>query len=713
MAARFDQQLQIVRQNLSTGAAQGLQSLAGEFQRFSDQKVQEFQQEQAKIAVRQGQEAFTRGEKPVFADENVFLGRKNAIAYNKGLEHSYLSSLSNDIRGGLAEAETANQADLLGYQNAAKAFMKGTMSEVDPRVALRVQQSFEEQITLGSARVSRRQFDEDRKEQRAISDQNIDTLAKTAYDSARGLDMTSVQQVGAELNAALESGITAGLYKQSEVNKLKQNIATETTIQGKLGELEQVMDQGGIDAGIDFLRDVQDTDITGLSTESKKQLMTRLAARISTANSQRVQALQNRDAETLVKMNNLIVESQRPGADKDAIIAQGVEMFNNEDMSAGELGRLFNNLNVGAAKQQEDDEEVAKVIARFAFEGQQISQKGVDMYYARHMETSVTNAPTPHFANAEVAEFARTHRMIPTQYQQQIANDISTGEPELVARAVDFIDRIDDIPGIDPFDKFSKQERAFAMNVLALSQNMPPEKAIEIARQNTTGATTAMVEARNEQIGIWNRPGKNNKDFKNYTEIVRDEFDTRPGGINEGLMAKEYKDTFESLYRLGTPEEAAADTARRIVSTNWKEDVVTGKTYKYPVSEFVTDYGRTQKDMVQSITQAIEEGKLTSATGVVDFKPEMEDIIIYSDDRTAREAALGTPSYLAAVVHPETGELLNLSGFRWAPPYADMQRDAGDLDKQVEVIRNNSRLRNQRNIGRAAELNELSSLGVL
>ena len=692
MAERFDQQVQIVRQNLSSGAAQGLQSLAGEFQRFGDIKLQEFKEEQAKTALRKGQEAFTQGKKPSFADENVFIGRDNAIAFNKGLEHSYVSSLSNDIRAGLSQAETENQADTLGYTNAAGAFRSGVLKEVDPRVALKVQQSFDEQITLGMSRVSRNQFNKAREEQRAVSDQNIETLSDAAFTGARNLNMTEVRQAGQELLTAIDTGVAAGLYKPSEAAKLKQGIQAEATIQGKLGELEQLMQAEGIDAGSNFVRDMRDVDVEGLDEKAKKSMLTRMTARVSSANSERVQILNNRKADTLIEVNSLILESQQPGADSDALIAKGVEMFEKEEMTGGELSRLFNSINTGKAQRDDLEADVSAVMIRTSgFESQQVSQRGVDEYYRRYMETQAVNAPTPAIRNAEVAQFVEQSGMVPSQFQAQVLNNINTGDNTLVAESIDFIDRIDNIPGVDPFDKFSKEQRAFANSVLALSQNVLPEKAVEMARLNTDMSNAAMVAARDDQIKIWNRPGKQNRDFKDYAKIVRAEGDFVANSINEANMAKEYRDTFESLYRLGSPEDAAAGTALRTLQTNWQEDGVTGRTYKYPVSQYVNDFEGAENDMLDSVKTAIGKKQFTSATGLLDFVPKASDIRLYSDDRTAREATARQPTYLAYLIHPETKELINLTGFRWEPPYAKEQANAQDVDKTVETIRANSR----------------------
>jgi hypothetical protein len=689
-------------------------ALGGQMQEFAQQQLGVAKQEAARRSLREGQEAHIRGTHPEFADEDVFFGRDNAIAYNKGLAHSYISDVSNSNRLALANAETENMEDTQGYINAATSYRNGVMQGIDPKVAVEVQQSLDEQITLGTARVTRREFEATRKENRAISDQNIETLAQDAAAAAYDLDMAGVQQAGKELIGALDRGLESKLYKQSEVDKIKKSVSDEITTKGKLGELEQILQMDeGIAKAVEYIDKLRNTEVTGLDETAHAKMVTRLEARVSDANTSRTTILNNRSAETLVDMNELVVDAQTGKIDQDTAIARGVAMHDEYDMSSGELAKLFTTLRARGEKQAEDDQAKADVMIRFGNPGHQTTQKGVDLFWDEHYQKRFLEAPTTADRNASAASFIEAQRKIPTVVKNQVINDIYTGDPQAVGAAIDLIDRIDNVPGLDVFAGFSKEERAYAGAVKALMASMSAEEAVKIANQQTDMSNKPLVEARDEQIKIWNRPGKNNRDFKNYAEIVSDEYGFTTGSINESTAAAEYKDVFESLYRLGSGEEYAHETALRVVGTNWKEDAITGRTYKYPVQTYVTDYGLVRKDMMASVSEAVKLNNEAGGVNFIGFDVKPENVILYSDERTAREASAKQPTYLVALFDPDTERFVNLTGFRWRPPYEQDQAVRQDPQALVDAIRRQSQETLSQRKRQTQQLSELSSLGVL
>ena len=214
------------------------------------------------------------------------------------------------------------------------------------------------------------------------------------------------------------------------------------------------------------------------------------------------------------------------------------------------------------------------------------------------------------------------------------------------------MDRIDKVRGL-PDNSFSANDRAFAQTVSDLSVNMEPEQAIELARRNTDPNDRSRIEARKDQI----KEMQKGFGADTYREQVEDHFNpwfgsTTVDDISGDKIAKEYGDLFEQHYLAGMDEKAAKAKALEIVGRNWKESKVTGKTrvMKYAPEDYYDVAGNTEY-----IGEQLHKAVLENWFGDVNFSKK--DIIILSDDRTAREASAGMPSYLVYVNHPSEGIL--------------------------------------------------------
>ena len=151
---RFDQQVQLQFGSARTGAAEGLMNLSRKFEGFRQQAFQDRQEKVVQEQTQAGLEAYQKGEKPTFMDEDRLIGGVSAKAYNKGLRAAYLASLSNDVREDLANFEREHGSDSIAYQNAVSAHRAALEKEVDPSVLPDVLARFDDAASRGLDRKS-------------------------------------------------------------------------------------------------------------------------------------------------------------------------------------------------------------------------------------------------------------------------------------------------------------------------------------------------------------------------------------------------------------------------------------------------------------------------------------------------------------------------------------------------------------------------------
>jgi len=201
-------------------------------------------------------------------------------------------------------------------------------------------------------------------------------------------------------------------------------------------------------------------------------------------------------------------------------------------------------------------------------------------------------------------------------------------------------------------------------------QNMEPEEAIRLARQNTDPNDQARINSRVAKI-------KDEGFADDYQDIVNnaDLFDPifglpRTNSVTEGQIAQEYKVLFEEHFKAGMSESAAKDKALQLIDRNWGVTNATPKeqAIKYPPEDFYQVNGSVeyiQKDLAKSIN--------TQFIGIPKYSND--DIMLVSDQRTAREASTGKPTY-TVIIKTEAG-LMPLIGFRYVP----------DVNAQIQAVK--------------------------
>lgn len=259
---RFDQQVAITRQNLSSGAAPGLESIGQDIQRFSMQQAQQavegFVRDQQEQALVEGQAAFVRGEQPQFREEGALVGGVRNEAFNKGLRHAYEASLANDMRETFAQIERENPDDVAAYQEELSGYRSGLLSEVDPVSLGAVTRQFDEQATLGTIRVQDSQAAKLRLESKNISENNRANSINAALSAARqgqgAQAATHLQEFTAFTDDAVDAEFIDGTQRKEDF-RLAKSTVHQSDLMGQLERIALDPNQG-IQAAFQALTDL-------------------------------------------------------------------------------------------------------------------------------------------------------------------------------------------------------------------------------------------------------------------------------------------------------------------------------------------------------------------------------------------------------------------------------------------------------------------------
>jgi ribosomal protein S20 len=615
--ARFDEQVNLQFASPRTGAAQGLTGLANKFERLRQEKAAQRERRVIAEQAQAGQQAFKKGEKPQFMDEERLIGGVSAKAYNKGLRAAYLASLSNDVREDLATLERENATDSAAYQNAITAHREALSSQVDPSVMPEVLARFDDAASRGMVRVQDKEFRLQREEQISTVNDAIASAGNDAARFARTGDLDSAAQSLVSVREQLDLAVDAEIIGQDQADEAFGRLQREAIEQENRFNFENIAETQGFPAAYRALDDIAGKPPKGWSPDEWKAYIT------------------DQQAELGRKERRL--EEQK--------------LFTEAEL---EKARNFANIEKRLA---EGDERIV------------MDEKAVNEYYVDLIQPNIQNLPVDQ-RDAVVANYIDKTKVVPSSVKAQVTNNIRSGNPELIAESSAFIARLDDVPGVSE-DLANPNERAFAQVVVDLMANMIPEEAVRVARAATDPKDEARIKAVDEQIKQQFKGFGSSSKTDWFKEQARETFssflsvDPDVDPLNEDQMGKEWGDAWEAHRRAGMDDEAARKAASGVIKRNWSE--FNGQVMKYAPDVY---YGTPDGDNQYIIDQ------LTADIRKDSFQPvKLEQIKLVSDDRTSRMAALGQPDYAVMVVQ-ESGEIFRYPPtFRWSPDLgAELER---------------------------------------
>ncbi len=683
MAERFQNSFSSSFSNLGTGAGSSLMQLGNRFAQFGQQQIALANQQLDKAGKIIAQEEEQRG-RAAFAEdqpfeeqkkEESFVGGVRSKAYNKGLQASYMASLSNDNRKTLNGLALEHQDDVLGFDQAVIAQRDALRQEVDPSVMPFVVEHFEELATSHRNKIQNSASVQVRKEQMQTELANLATISDDIQVYSRSGDTQIAAQAIQDYDLHLKAMVIAEHITPAEAKeKLKEQkmIAQGSTM---LGNLERMAEIEGIEAAFASLDSLDDMPPKEFTQQEWDTWRTAAASRISQIANIKANAEAELTVEESREISNIKIMSRTGQGDLAEIVIRTDQLFEKGKITETERTSIITNAINGQKKSAQEALVFNQISSRL--KGDQsvvVDDKDVSKYYDKFI------APT---ADPEQKiQFVRSMNMVPSALKSEVLNGLQSSDDALIVQSAQMMDQIDNIPGL-PERTFSNNERAFANNVVSLLENMSPAEAVALGNQLVDPTNQARVEARTEEL----KEDQKGIGGINYREVVDDHFNPFFGGtqvddVSGDQLAKEYRDIYESLFKSGMNKEGAKQKAFQLIERNWGVSGVTNKIMKYAPDKFYQVAGSV--DYIKEQLLADVNESIATATPY-----KIEELFLQATEETAR-LNNGLPAYRVFAVR-ETGiELLHTQP--WAPDIqAEIDR-VGTLNREdLERLQEESR----------------------
>lgn len=248
-AKRFTDQVGIQQQNLSTGFAQGantllnrLQSFKQSTERLTDVLETKRGEEEAKLAIAEGK-PFKKKEAGLV--EKVLTGGVATAQYNKSLETAYLAGLGNDAKEAINVIEAENSNNIGQFNDKAQGYVSGVLKTVDPSVRDKVAEFLDGQLTNSRMRVHRNTIKKNKADAAAESAVAITSFGNEAARLSReGNEVGAAENI---LNAfeTIDGMVESGDLKADRAAIMKREINREASEQASRKRFDDLIKSDG------------------------------------------------------------------------------------------------------------------------------------------------------------------------------------------------------------------------------------------------------------------------------------------------------------------------------------------------------------------------------------------------------------------------------------------------------------------------------------
>lgn len=636
--------------------------------------------------------------------------------YNSAVRAGYESNLSTSISNIIADAEVEHSDDLEAYNNSVQGSLKGLMSTVPDEYKGSVNNMIARVGGKASRNIAERQRVKILEETANSVITEADRLEKEILQIARdGGDTSELygQYVVSLTNLADQGGVDA-VKAQASIDGLADNMVVE----GVIGEFNRAITAEGdpksqafnARAVVEKLRDNPDKRLTPAQNDT---LLNKLNAQVTALETKIAQDEEKLSAEEQKIKSDFRIQVGL-GLDSPVnLTAKAEQLYRDEVLTPGERADYIIQINKTSEAQRKKAEGKSRVASIVGSDQPTavsssgfipITQNDVNNYYS---ETYNQALPTdnPDVRSRLQAEFVRKTRFVPEEMAQELTNDLRSGDPERIQNASETIDRIAGIPGAT--DKISKEDRAFAAQVGFLSQFKGGDVAVQEALVQTDRDDSARIEARKKTIK------DNADDFADtYANDMVDIYGTGffgsefgPNDIAQYQLVKDYGKLVESYYIGGMDLKNAKKAAQLDITTNYKESEFGFMKFR---PEDYYGVGGSVQYMRENLYNEI-----MGPTGIAGISIRKEDIILVSDDETARTASTGKPTY--RVMYKDANGNLNYlmfegedkQGNRITLDRYDPAPDVPSEEEQAEIIKRQAEMEMQLKIEQDEKLREI------
>ena len=630
----------------------------------------------AEVTKAAGEKGLAAGEKAALEGISVKLREDDTLAakaFNESLQAGYLARMDVIVQDKAAQMAQEHATDPQGF-NARWASMREEVLGAMPKEWRR-----DVDLELERRRV------------RLIQPISAATVAEVQGEANADLLTASDRYAGAAArdwregrpDAAMEN---AGRYElfldkrtdmtpqQKEAAKLA--LRRDGRKQAVLGEFERTA-ANGLDAAERFVADFDGGKWQIVDPDEKDALGRALGARLNDMKVADGRAKAEADAEasayrarTIADLDLRISRGQAGYAELDDARAAG--MF---DRDPGRYTTLAKAIDKRGEEDRKRAENVALVNGALMGDtvldpGDAGHRKAADDAYSAWADQEAVGALAPEVRNAAAADFVSRTGIVPARMASEIRTGLR-GTAELQVAAADLVSRIELLGG-EKLTGIGERTMAKARLIDSMVRaGIKPEDAVGRAAELTDPTKRAAIEAREVAF----------KDLEPITTAqVADlfdgwlpwEWDPAVPDMEAVALAEDVNGLFKRQYLLTGDETLARDYAKRKIRNTWGVTNTDGmaRLMKYPPEAFYSIGG--DDDWMHSQLLADLHG-----LGLPE-KTDPTDIVLEADERTAREASAGKPTYSVLVRNAEglfEPFTTDQGVVRWAPDAAGAKDD--------------------------------------
>lgn len=604
--------------------------------------------------------------------------------FNKASILAHRAQIGIDTKAELDRIQNENKLDPEAFKNAAQSFRAGTLQGMPEELAVIVGQDIDSSVSSRLSKLNNEFFKRQERQNQATFLEGLESATDDILNSARDGDELRLKDLIVEQNSSIDTAVEAGLLDPVKAGQIKEDVRERITQQETLREVDEVVFaedltlEEKVIKGAEFVNSLRTRELKDLSPEQKDSLVKVVGGKVADLQRQLAQETTKLSLEDERRISNLKVSARQGFEDSQTLIEKIETEFNNEKISGNERTSLLNDVFSGNRKQVQKLQDFSLVAQKLTgnFPEIVLQQKTIDAYYDEVAAPQLQGIG-PAEKVASQAQYISTLKAVPTTVKREIANNLLSGDSELIVQTADLINRIDEIPGLQDL-AVNANQRAFVENVVDLSVSMEPEQATQLARELTDPRDKARVEARESDI-------KSEKMQEDYSDWVEDGFESFLGAdfltdnVNKEAVEVEFKSSFEAFFKAGMGKERAKEKSIELLQRNWKESQF--GFMKYPPEQYYqvganTEYMRNQ--LAADITKDF-----------IGVEFDKEDLFLLSDEKTGREAAQGKPTYQVMLID-SNGEFQRLKG-RWSPDIeAEQQRQIKENEERAKGIRKRS-----------------------
>lgn len=657
---------------IDDSAAKRMQALAGLAKQvggiaeeFGIAKAEREAPAQAQEAVEQAITVDEEGQK-VFGEVPTRKGYGSEV-FNRNAINAYLAEISIDSDIKIKELEEKYKDNPQGFASDANAYRQATVNLLPPESQPRINEALASRISSAEEKLNKNFLTESNNKNIITLTDSINTGVRNIANLAREGDTELVNSESELLLLTMDALAEASPKYASIVNeekiKLEKTILKETAI-GDMDRIvfaENLSTPEKIAKGQAFLTDFREKEISDVTPEEKDQYTNLIEAKISSLQRTLTQEeTANRAAGEQI-ISNLDIAIGLDTLPAEDLIKQVEDAYENNYIDGkGRSSRVVKILKQDEAsiKKNQGMTKVANQIKGIAPVGDElpITQADVNNYYN---EVTFINLPDdPDQRGALQTEFVKRTGFVPAQLNQELTNDLRSGNTDRIQAASETIDRLTGIAGIGQ-KVVTDELRAFATEISFLSQFMGADLATKQAQANTDPNDQARIESR--ESFIKSKEGKKtfNASYENelleeYGEGFFEQFGTNE--LEKYNLVNDYGKLVESYYIAGMSVSNAKTQAMKSIQTNYKKGEF--GFMKFPPEDY---YGAGPNNDTSYIRDDLYN-ELTGPSGIFGIELNSKNIILVSDDITARQASTGNPSY--RVMYRDKNGTLNSAIFQ-------------------------------------------------